>query len=410
MKIPVIRGKIGDWHYYSGVMTFKDISDHVTPSINELFQSTCLDDLLQRELTDNYNSIKEYLLTDPERFFNAIILAIYDGDPQWLEVEFEESEKSFTNVGFLQFNGNETIFPVDGQHRVKGIIEALKENNELSSEQVPVIFIAHSKTDDGRKRTRKLFSTLNRRAKPVGKNENIALDEDDVCSIITRELVQSHPLFKGENVINSQGKQIPSTNRVAFTSLLTLYQCVDLIVQWKMELSKEKYKSFLLYRPAQNIIDELSSMVSTFFDSFAANTTVLQDYLGDTSEARASRFRNSSGGNLLFRPVALTEYCSVALSLVKISSLDWDSTFQTLNRLPQQINEGPWLGLIWDGEKIINRVSRPVIKALLCYMTDCSLLSEKQRDKFYAEYSKALNITKGQAETRLHSFREWSKK
>jgi len=391
-------------------MTFKDISDHVTPSINELFQSTCLDDLLQRELTDNYNSIKEYLLTDPERFFNAIILAIYDGDPQWLEVEFEESEKSFTNVGFLQFNGNETIFPVDGQHRVKGIIEALKENNELSSEQVPVIFIAHSKTDDGRKRTRKLFSTLNRRAKPVGKNENIALDEDDVCSIITRELVQSHPLFKGENVINNQGKQIPSTNRVAFTSLLTLYQCVDLIVQWKMELSKEKYKSFLLYRPAQNIIDELSSTVSTFFDSFTANTTVLQDYLGDTSEARASRFRNSSGGNLLFRPVALTEYCSVALSLVKISSSDWNSTFQTLNRLPQRINEGPWLGLIWDGEKIINRVSRPVIKALLCYMTDCSLLSEKQSDKFYAEYSKALNITKEQAETRLHSFREWSKK
>lgn len=169
-------------------------------------------------------------------------------------------------------------------------------------------------------------------------------------------------------------------------------------------------------RKAQNesstllTIHRLSSMVSTFFDSFAANTTVLQDYLGDTSEARASRFRNSSGGNLLFRPVALTEYCSVALSLVKISSLDWDSTFQTLNRLPQQINEGPWLGLIWDGEKIINRVSRPVIKALLCYMTDCSLLSEKQRDKFYAEYSKALNITKGQAETRLHSFREWSKK
>ena len=112
MKIPVIRGIIGDWVYYSGVMTLKQISDNVTASINDLYKTTCLDELLQRALTSNYESIRDYILKDNERFFNAVILAIYDGDPQWLEVEFNEEESEYTNVGFLQFSGEEVIFPV----------------------------------------------------------------------------------------------------------------------------------------------------------------------------------------------------------------------------------------------------------------------------------------------------------
>lgn len=216
MIIPVIRGKIGNWRYYSGLMTFEQVAEYVTTSIGELYQAQCLDELLQRELTSNYSAIKEYLLNDEERFFNALILAIYDGDPQWLEIEFENHD--FCNVGFLQFSGKEVIFPVDGQHRVAGIKAAIEEKKELGKETVPVIFIAHSQTPDGRTRTRKLFSTLNRRAKPVGQNENIALDEDDVCSVITRDLIQEFPLFSNDRVVNSKGKQIPNNNNEAFTS------------------------------------------------------------------------------------------------------------------------------------------------------------------------------------------------
>lgn len=107
MKIPVIRGKIGSWNYYIGTMTFEQISDKVTASINELYSASCLDELLQRQLTSNYDSIKNYLLKEQDRFFNAIILAIFDGDPQWLEVEFKGAEQNYTNVGFLQFAGGE---------------------------------------------------------------------------------------------------------------------------------------------------------------------------------------------------------------------------------------------------------------------------------------------------------------
>lgn len=103
MIIPVIRGKIGNWRYYSGLMTFEQVAEYVTTSIGELYQAQCLDELLQRELTSNYSAIKEYLLNDEERFFNALILAIYDGDPQWLEIEFENHD--FCNVGFCSSLG-----------------------------------------------------------------------------------------------------------------------------------------------------------------------------------------------------------------------------------------------------------------------------------------------------------------
>ena len=146
MKIPVIRGSIGNWIYYTGVMNFKQIADKITTSINEMYETSCLDEVLQRVLTENYQSIKNYILKDDERFFNAIIIAIYNGNPQWLEVEFDNEESEFTNLGFLKLSGEEVLFPVDGQHRVAGIKAAIKENPYMGKEQVPVIFIAHSNT------------------------------------------------------------------------------------------------------------------------------------------------------------------------------------------------------------------------------------------------------------------------
>ena len=170
IKVPVIRGQIGKWRYYVGVMTFGQIAERVSPSINQLYPSDSLSTLLQRELTDNYINIKDYICNDQERFFNALILAVYNGVPQWLEVEFNGEYDEVNSVGFLELPEDVVIFPVDGQHRVAGIIESIKENPKLIHEQVPVVFIAHEDSPTGIQRTRKLFSTLNRRAEPVGEN------------------------------------------------------------------------------------------------------------------------------------------------------------------------------------------------------------------------------------------------
>lgn len=406
MKIPVIRGKIGDWRYYSGVMSFKDIKENVTPSINEIYKASCLDELLQRELTRNYESIKKYILKDNERFFNAVILAIYDGDPQWLEVEFRNEEREFTNVGFLQFNGEETIFPVDGQHRVAGIIEALKENPELYKEQVPVIFIAHSDTDDGKKKTRKLFSTLNRRAKRVGENENIALDEDDICSIITRELVQNFPLFQNNNIENSLGKQINPSNNVAITSLITLYQAVEIIVKNKLEnenIKGQKYAEFKLYRPSDEKLLEIQNYVSDVFNSFVENMNCVKKYIESKELSKAAQFRNSNGGNLLFRPIAFTEIFAAALIVKQRGNQTFDEIFSKMDSVEFDISKSPWKGLLWDGSKMITGVAKTIIRLLLIHMIAPEILTKAEKNKLLAGYASALNITIEEATVLLHN-------
>ena len=388
MRLPVIRGKIGNWRYYSGLMTFEQVAESVTASIGELYQTQCLDELLQRELTNNYASIKEYLLNDDERFFNALILAIYDGDPQWLEIEFEDHV--FSNVGFLQFTGKEVIFPVDGQHRVAGIKAAIEENASLKNDYVPVIFIAHSQTPEGRTKTRKLFSTLNRRAKPVGQNENIALDEDDICSIVTRDLLQKYPLFKDKNVVNSKSKQIPNNNYTAITSLIALYQSVCIIIQRKLDISSPKFKNYQLYRPAEVDIKQSTDETYDVFDAFVKNTDVIKEYLNEEKENRAIKYRNRTGGDILFRPIVFTDYIDVALMLRKDLNISLDESFVMLNNVPHNLNAEPWLGLLWDGEKIINRISHTMIRNMLIFMTNRNKMTENDYLKFVDSYAKSL--------------------
>ncbi|MBQ3640819.1 DGQHR domain-containing protein [bacterium] len=409
MKIPAIKGKIGNWRYYSGIMSFEDICKVVTASISELYEAKSLSNALQRGLTDNYIAIKNYILHDNERFFNALVLAIYNGDPQWLEVGFKGDERDVTSMGFLEFSGGEEVFPVDGQHRVKGIEEALKENPDLRNEQVPVVFIAHSNTEKGIKRTRKLFSTINRRAKPVQTNENIALDEDDISSIITRELIESYPLFSGNNVVDVKGKQIPVKNEEAFMSLISMYMCIETLIKVKKKkdgIGTTKYnREYKLFRPDEKEISEIREYVKSIMDSFVQNTEIIKRYIKMDNPNKAKTFRNSKGGDLLFRPIAQPEYFSSALKVKeKNQKKSFSEIFAKMDKMPRDISKAPWLGLLWNEGGIISRTPKTIIHDLIVFMTDCNSLSEKEKVKLINGYARCLNIPIEQAKEILNSF------
>lgn len=151
--------------------------DYINPTYDKLHKSKILSQMIQKSISENSKSIANYLVTQEERFFNALILVVYNGQPVWNEVRIDDVESSDTyNLGILTLTGEEKIFPVDGQHRVAGIKKALEINPDLESERVPVVFIGHSKDEIGMQRTRRMFSTLNRYAKPVSLRDIIALD------------------------------------------------------------------------------------------------------------------------------------------------------------------------------------------------------------------------------------------
>lgn len=235
----------------------------------------------------------------------------------------------------------------------------------------------------------------------MGPNENIALDEDDVCSIITRELIQKHPLCANTNIVNSMGKQIPITNESAFTSLISLYQCVEILV--KAILSRDGIKGrafneYKLYRPADEKISEIETCVFAGFDSFVSQTSVIADYVQDDSLTKAKHLRNSNGGNVLFRPIVLTEYFEAATTLVERKYADdFNEAFCKLSSVKLDLSEQPWKNLVWDGSKIISRAPKAIIRLVVLYMADKNSLNAKEKEKLKQEYAKILNISVDEA-------------
>lgn len=85
-RFPALRAKVGVWIYYVSTMSFADVAKLVSPINDELHKSTLLSEMIQRSITENYKDIANYLLTQEERFFNALILAVYNGQPKWNEI------------------------------------------------------------------------------------------------------------------------------------------------------------------------------------------------------------------------------------------------------------------------------------------------------------------------------------
>ncbi|MBE7417372.1 MAG: DGQHR domain-containing protein [Ideonella sp.] len=237
--LPALRGRLGDWAFYSVLMTLKQVAEKVNYA-KEVHNSVKLSELIQRELDDKTRAgeIGNYLLTNEDRFFNSLVVAVYDGDPEWHEFHNLKPISSDINVddidygsrysvGYLSLSGSEKLFALDGQHRLAGIRSALAQDESIGEDEVSVIVVAHHTSAAGQKRTRKLFTTLNKTAKPVSKSEIIALDEADAMAITARHLVEGDRRFSDKLVhIKSKQPNLPQTDREHLITLINLYDCV----------------------------------------------------------------------------------------------------------------------------------------------------------------------------------------
>ena len=386
MKFAAIKGQMGIWRYYVTAFSFDDVCNVVSPITDEISNSESYSNLLQRAITDNVKSVTDYILNQPERMFNALVLAVYDGNPEWYELDVKVEDYSTYSVGVLELVGDEIIFPVDGQHRVAGIKEAVKKNPILKDEKVPVILIGHENSSEGKKRTRRLFSTLNRRARRVSDNEIIALDEDDVVAIATREMAENHVLFSGNRLVDSSNKNIPPQNRIAFTSILTLYEINKyLFSEYTREkgMKKAEKERYLLYRPDDADVLEFVQEIKNFWDLFVQNIPVIDEFVSSSEEVVLSKgLRSKEGGNLLFRPIALSQFVISIMEYKKRKNTDLVSAIQQLAQIPMTIQDRPWKNVLWLEERknVNGRVSKKELMILMLFLADEDLLTKKEKD------------------------------
>ena len=96
-------------------------------------------------------------------------------------------------------------------------------------DEVSVIFVAHKETENGLERTRRLFTTLNKTARPVSKGNIIALDEDDVMAIYMRRLIEDTELFTEKRIAFVPSNNMPVAKTTGLTTIGNLYDVLTIL-------------------------------------------------------------------------------------------------------------------------------------------------------------------------------------
>lgn len=356
LALPAPRAHMGDWIYYIGFLTMREIAERISIA-EDIHSGASLRHLLQRRLTDRSREIKDYLLSQEQRFFNALVIATYGGKPEWNEIvvrnrnrEFQASLEPLEGaLGILTLAGSEKLFAVDGQHRVAGIKAAVKQRKRMGNEEVCVIIIPgitqehRSQDPTGFERTRRVFSTLNRYAKPVSKRDIIALDEDDIVAILTRKLVEEHPLFR-DKVSPRSGNSLLAGDKTSLTTITAVYDALDI----HLPDTRRGWVQFRKLRPPDRELEQYGKKAVRLWDTISRYYPPIREMRkGAPDDQVAAKYRGEHGGHLLFRPVGLLLVIRVLRCLMDAGE-SLQEAVRRIARVPAELASEPWAGLLWD--------------------------------------------------------------
>jgi DNA sulfur modification protein DndB len=397
---PALRGHFGDWIYYSCVMPMRDVTKRLSFA-DEIHKSKKLSQWIQRQLQKGRSiEISDYLRREPQRFFNSLVVAIYRGDAAWhgfsnfrptvRDIDLADvSDEVEDSVGFLSFTGKERIFAVDGQHRLAGMREALKSSRTLAKDQISLLLVPHRPGKKGLERSRRLFTTLNKTAKPVGKGDTIALDENDVMAIVTRFLVENDPWFSDDKIKFSQAYNV-SVGSPELTTIGNLYDLLTIIFTKCM--GKKKRSELRFIRPSDEGLRQYRRFAQKFFRLMARGFPPLRKCF-ESTPARAKliveKHRTPTGGHVLFRPVGLRIFTEVAAALIS-NGKSVAQAMKMVSRLPVELSKAPYRDVIWLTNGKMEEGGRALCRRLLMNMLG---LETDQADLRH-RYAKQLGLPK----------------
>lgn len=395
---PALRGRLGDWAFYSILMTLKQVATRVNYA-EEIHNSKKLSEFIQRALDQKTRAgeIGNYLLTNEDRFFNSLVVAVYDGDPEWHEFQqlrpvgndINMSDLTYSSrysVGYLSLAGTEKLFALDGQHRLAGIRNALKQNAELGDDEVSIIIVAHHTDTAGLQRTRKLFTTLNKTARPVSKSEIIALDEADAMAITARYLVENDQRFSEKRVhILSKQSNLPKTDTEHLITLINLYDILEIL--FSKGKTDERPVDLKRVRPSDEALKKYFQLAADYFSSLMEISPELRRcFTSATPTEEIAKHRHGRGGHILFRPVGLLIFTEIVATLMRTFKMNLKESIAELKKLPTDLAKPPYEGILWNSTtqtmSIKNKaLTRDLLLYYLGYIKDQKRIN-KLRDRY----------------------------
>lgn len=354
--IPAFKATVGDWDYYLCMMKYAEVARSIQFAY-ELGGNKDLATMIQRGISERTNEIREYLLNNEHHFLGALVVSAVGGHPEYVPVEMVDSEGLLAGVdrefGVLTFDGSHQFFALDGQHRLKAIKDAIVKDPGLASDDIGVIVVPHFDNPEGRQRTRRLFTNINRNAKPTSVQENIALDEDDGFAILTRRMLEDHPWLSKDGVVTvfrklgDTGELQLATRNVGVTSeaWTTIGVLYDVLFALGFGLDMSMYDK--TQRATDAVLDESYVALSKRLDALVKACGDVKGRLQAAKSAREVRAPkgHESDGHPFMRPVVQVTVARAVADLIGQDLLDWDEALARLSTLEWRLAAPPWLSV-----------------------------------------------------------------
>ena len=354
---PAIKARMGDWDYYIVRMTMREVAREVRLA-SDLWEDKTLSDAIQRVLDESRvkHQIVNFLSRRDDRFFSSLVVAAIGGNPMWTGMH-----SRFGDVfGELSFETDPRYYALDGQHRLKAITELMADPAGappgFANEQLSIIVVVreHQNVDDKLwlQRYRRLFSSLNRYAKPTDRDTNIIMDEDDVFAIVTRRLITDHEFFrvpyperKSFRVL-TKGKNLKSGSP-HFISLQTLYavnKTLLMTAKRRRQWGRPKdLAAFMQFRPEENVIDRYYQLLSNCWDALLLAVPVLREAPQRMRKhALAVSNPDKYRDHLLFWPIGQELFADVVRSLLDQAGLGNDAEVSPMEAVLRPLANAPW--------------------------------------------------------------------
>ena len=403
--VPAMKARLGDTDYYILSMKAQELVANVKiPKELEDWEDMSVEERYQRDI--NYNRVRKqiapYLANDESRFFGAVIVAAMnfkDENPfEPLSVVATKAlgrsyKDSASSIGFLHFSGGEVFVPLDGQHRIKAIEFAITGRDErgrdipsvsscpqLGDEDVTVILVVYEP-----QKARKIFTRVNRYARPTRTGEHIVTDDDDFAAVLARDIANEQ--IGGRLVNYTRNNLTPKDSE--FTTLAIIHSCNKWIIE--QTFSDGKFDTTKL--PSDDKQQLYRGKVQEVWEALLEGIDVFADALGDKEETGDEKRREIRKANLLGKPVG--QECLVR-AFVKLTGPNTNMSYQEackkLNDLPWGITEENiaqvWQNVLWTGGASDGRIitkNRNLAMGIIAYLAG-ERLTEEQEGELLEDY------------------------
>ena len=227
-------------------------------------------------------------------------------------------------------------------------------------------------------------------------------------------MLESFPLFMNENISDEKKtKAIVEKDTKSFTSLIKLYETNKIVYKYytsfrdntKRIHSSTEIDKFLKFRPKQEDIDDFEKYLTEFWELFINSFEGMKEYVASTEKDAAAKYRNRENGGLLyFRPVALPQLVTAILETCFRSKVTLSDSMSAYSQLEMCISKAPWVKVLWDAEsRTMIMKNKTLVRPLLMFMYDRSVLNAKELESLRIRYAKVLEIEPTEIDDKLNA-------